>query len=98
MKPWTEQDCATLTALYPDVDRAAQELGRTSKSVLEKALKMGLRRRQFSPKRNWVESEVKFMLTNYGPMSARQIGEALGRPTGSIEGKLRELARAKHET
>lgn len=98
MKLWTEADCATLVKIYPDVDRAAQELGRTTKSVLEKALKMGLRRRQFSPKRNWLESEVKYLLANYGPMSARQIGEELGRPTGSVEGKLRELARARNES
>ena len=39
-------------------------------------------------RRSWTPEESQFALNNYGPMSARQIGEKLGRSAQSVRDRL----------
>lgn len=94
---WTQAECATVMTLYPDVTKAAQELGRTKKSVQEKALKLGLRQRAWGAKHVWLAYELKFLLANYGPMTAAEIGKHLGRSKLSVNKKIQYLQRGRNE-
>lgn len=45
--------------------------------------------------RNWTEEEMRFALTNYGPMTAKEIGERINRSEGAVSKKISTLTKRK---
>lgn len=62
----------------------AEELGRTERSVKHKATRMGLRKRKSVLSRSWSVEERSFLLANYGPMTAQQVGDQINRTAGAV--------------
>lgn len=93
MSAWTQAEEDTLRRLHGTQPTAAIAalLGRTVKAVHEKALKLGLRHRQWGAKRSWTAEERAYVAKHYGPMTARQLAAHLGRSEQSVAYITRQL-------
>jgi DNA-directed RNA polymerase specialized sigma24 family protein len=84
---WSAEEDAFLTANYLTMDpvEIARKLDRTYKSVQVRASLKGLaRRRKRYSRRLWDKDESRFVLENYGPMSASQVAAHLGRTEDAV--------------
>lgn len=90
---WTEEATARLKQLYGTMTLAqvAAAMGSTVSAVSQKALKMGLRQRKWSPKRPWTREELDDVRQHYGPQTAAQIGARLNRSASAVCTKAREM-------
>ena len=93
MNAWSEQDVDTLRRLHGTQPTAAVAtlLGRTVKAVHEKAIKLGLRHRQWGAKRSWTAEERAYVLQHYGPKTIRELAAHLGRSEQSVAYMTRQL-------
>jgi len=66
----------------------ARKLGKTFSSVLAKAMRMGLRRKDF---RKWSEWEIRYLKRNYRKKTARSIARTLKRSMDAIHIKAKHL-------
>lgn len=84
---WDADDDAFLTANYMTMSAVeiARRLGRSYKAVQVRASVKGLaRHRHRYSRRLWGEDETRFVLENYGPMSAIEIAAHLGRSEDAV--------------
>jgi len=83
---WSKEDIRLLKKLYPKTPNKeiATKLKRTLGAVVTKAADLGLRKSEGIAGQSWTEKEINFLKKSYEYMTARQIGEKLGRSDHSV--------------
>lgn len=102
IKGWTEQEEQYMLDHYKfkrnkDI---AQHLGKTARSVEEKARRMGLgkaktksvaKKEWHRTKRRWTQEEESFLIANMELMETKELAYNLGRTVGAVGSKLRHM-------
>ena len=83
---WEPAEDALLRNLHEhhSAQYIADELGRSLLSVKHRITKLGLRKMPRTEYRPWTAKESAFVRKNYGPMTATQIGEHIGRTAQAV--------------
>lgn len=101
-KVWTKDEEQYLTDNYKFKRNnvLARELGRTARSVSEKANRMGLKKMSIRSerknkwdrvKRAWSDKEERFLIENFGSMETIEMAFNLNRTTSSIRSKIENM-------
>ena len=87
---WTDKECEQLRREYGStpVKVLAERFGRSARTVMHKASKMGLGRRS---KPLWEQYELEFVRDNYPAMKASDIATELGRSINAVRDKIGEM-------